>query len=178
ARIKDAARRVSDNAFDGGEITASDILHLIPAANGCPFIQIQGESYGWSDIVQVPRINFQVGILGVRPDEDKLAQICAGSGHHPAVKASSGDPEESGARVPQRGRHSVLFPWRAVVIPPHAEVQRQAVADFPIILEESTPFVLVNIANLEWVSGRIVPRLLCLVRAVDEAQLAHAAHRP
>src|SRR5439155_24510717 len=95
-----------------------------------------------------------------------------------AVEASPGDPEEPGAGIAQRGRQCVLFPWRAVVIPPHTEVQRQAVADFPIVLEEGAPFVLVNIANLEWIFDGIVPRLVCLVGAVDETELAHAAYGP
>ena len=172
---KYVARRIADNALDGGKVVASDVLKLIPAADRGPVIQVQSEADGRAKVVQVPRIDFQAGIRTVRPDKEQLARGRRRSSirPHPVREAASRDSEEGIAVVPQRGRQPVLFPWRTIIVPPHTQVERETVAEFPIIFEEGAPFILMNIANLQWVLEGIVPRFLRLVRTVDETVLAH-----
>src|SRR5688572_18005451 len=74
----------------------------------------------------------------------------------------------------QRSGQSVLFPWDPVIVPANSEVERQVTGYLPVVLEECTDLVLVDIANLQGVVREVVP---CSAQVINEAGLGQGGQR-
>src|SRR5262249_49080181 len=67
------------------------------------------------------------------------------AGPEPVLEAAAGNTERRHTSTDRRSGQAIVFPRRAVVLIPEAEVEREIRMDFPIVLEEGGPLVLTDI---------------------------------
>src|SRR5438094_4434773 len=108
------------------------------------------ETHGRAEIVVVIVVPRDAGIRRVLADILNGRVCAANAGFHPIGKSRSRYSPNASRSSDRKGHQASGFIWRSIIVPAHAEIQRERAPHLPIIFEKDAGFISVEIANSEW----------------------------